>query len=1254
MTSPHWPMIRARGLWLAERVTATAGRTIRRIVHPGEGRHTIGATVCGLVAVVLLAPAPAASLGVADESKISDTQGGFSGVLEDRDYFSTVARLGDLDGNGVDDLAVGAQGDDDGGPGRGAVWILFLSDDGSVVSHVKISSTSGGFTGELSNYDYFGAAVAGLGDLDGDGVLDLAVGAMGDDDGGGDGAVWILFLRTDGFVKAHQKISRTQGGLTGAFDSYDDFGSSLAALGDVDGDGVTELGVGAPDFGTSPQGGAFVLFLRTDGTVKGHVLIAPGVGGFPNEPYVSAFGSAIAPLGDLNGDGTLDLAVGARDDREVASGAGAVYVFLLASDLSVLTLQKITTGLGGFEEELGGYNGFGDSLAFLGDFDGDGFDDLAVGASGHGEAGAVWLLSLDPDGSVRSEQQIDGAHGGFSGELARYDSFGRAMGPLGDFDGDSIPDLAVGALGDDDGGSSRGAVWLLFLDPTPPACGDGILDSQEECDDGGTTPGDHCAATCEVEDFVALAGTALGGSVSVTLDGAAVSIGTSVGQSATDVAVALVAAVNSDPALAGLGVTAVSEDEFLITNASVDSVSISDPGLAEAAPAFELFGSTQGGSVSVTVNGVVVTVTTDSWDPRNKVAEALALAITVHPTLSGQGVVAFADVNLGSGVITNGTVTDVSITDPGLTIVAQITPGTTVRKIVLQGDVAPGTGGAVFDGLQSLVANDSGEIAVWSRLVGGAVAQGIFRFTDADGLEPFVLPGELAVGTGGSTYSGFRSFALNEAGELAYRATLVGAPPTIGVFARGPEGDRVVAFKGDPAPGTGGGTFSDLFPFGIDDAGSVFFTAYVSGGTGLSGSFRAAGGVVTPLVLMGDVAPGTGGLTFWALAANSINGLGEIAFSVYLSDGSEAIFVLSGGTLALVAMDGDTAPGTGGATFDAQYVSGTCAPPGFGAPVINDAGEVAFFAPLSNGDVGLFLEDAAGLGAVALSGDPAPGSNGAVFQFGETPGIALGDDGHVAFVADLLGGFGGAGLFRSRVGAPRMLVRDDDVAPGSEGGAFVFLTYTRDLAINANGERSAFDARTTPPYNTPGVWRMVACSVTVGPGSVDFDGDGICDADDNCPTVVNSGQTDDDVDTVGDACDNCLGLSNPPFAGLLLGNMTLVSGQRDDDGDGVGNRCDFKYDGNVGTLISGIDVSDIRNSVFTGIALSTCGATGTKNCAQFDHDEVGTLVGPGDVSALRARMFTTNGPSGTAPPFGGAIGSGSEIVGWAVCSGPAC
>ena len=124
------------------------------------------------------------------------------------------------------------------------MWILFLHRNATVKAHQKISATEGGFTGGRDDHDTFGSSLAALGDLNGGGVTDLAVGAT-NDGGSGRGAVWVLFLHSNGTVKAHQKITDGYGGFTGSLTDFDKFGSSLAALGDVDGDTVGDLPAGA-------------------------------------------------------------------------------------------------------------------------------------------------------------------------------------------------------------------------------------------------------------------------------------------------------------------------------------------------------------------------------------------------------------------------------------------------------------------------------------------------------------------------------------------------------------------------------------------------------------------------------------------------------------------------------------------------------------------------------------------------------------------------------------------------------------------------------------------------------------------------------------------------------------------------------------------------------------------------------------------------------------------------------------------------
>ncbi len=407
---------------------------------------------------------------VKTHQKIRPNQGNFTGSFGWMYNFGeSVTSLGDLDADGVNDLVVGVPGDNDGGSDRGAVWVLFLNSDGTVKSHQKISDTEGDFSGLLDDGDAFGTSVTRLGDLDGDGVTDLAVGASADDDEGyGHGALWVLFLNADGTVKGHQKISSTAGNFTGMLDISDRFGESLTSLGDLDGDGVTDLAVGAVGdddgvIGNGLRGAVWVLFLNPDGTVKSHQKISSTAGNFTGTlDNWDEFGSSVSNLGDLDADGVIDLAVGASQDEDGGADRGAVWLLFLNADGTVKSHQKISDTEGNCTITLDDMDYFGASVTSLGDLDGNGVSDVAVGASGD-IAGAVWVLFLNADGTVKSQQKISDTQGNFTGTLNNGDFFGNSVTNLGDLNGDGTTDLAVGAYADDDSGENRGAVWILSL-----------------------------------------------------------------------------------------------------------------------------------------------------------------------------------------------------------------------------------------------------------------------------------------------------------------------------------------------------------------------------------------------------------------------------------------------------------------------------------------------------------------------------------------------------------------------------------------------------------------------------------------------------------------------------------------------------------------------------------------------------------------------------------------------------------------------
>jgi hypothetical protein len=310
------------------------------------------------------------------------------------DYFGhSVASIGDLDGDGIGDLAVGADKDDTGGYNRGALHVLFMNVNGTVKTSAKIANGTGGGP-LLANGDRFGSSISSLGDLDGDGLVDLAVGATGD--GTYRGAVHILFMNANGTVKTAQKITSGAPALA----DFDEFGISATSLGDLDGDGVTELVVGAfrDDTGGAGRGAVHVLFLNTNGTVKASAKIASGVGGGPALGDGDYFGRSVGALGDLDGDGVGDLAVGAYRDDTGGTSRGALHVLLLNANGTVKHSVKIAQGSGG-GPALANDDRFGSGVTAIGDLDGDGVIELAVGAetdkTGGVGRGAVHVLFLN-------------------------------------------------------------------------------------------------------------------------------------------------------------------------------------------------------------------------------------------------------------------------------------------------------------------------------------------------------------------------------------------------------------------------------------------------------------------------------------------------------------------------------------------------------------------------------------------------------------------------------------------------------------------------------------------------------------------------------------------------------------------------------------------------------------------------------------------------------------------------------------------
>ncbi|MCK0132078.1 integrin alpha [Flavobacteriaceae bacterium F08102] len=387
--------------------------------------------------------------------KIENGSGGFFANLESGDRFGRDHdKIGDVNGDGVADMVVGARSDDDGAIDAGAVYILFMNSDGTVQGNQKISMLEGGFTETLHAGNFFGYGVAGIGDYDLDGIPDIAVSSPVPPNN----ALYIIHLNADGTVKNYVKNPNI-------------IANGLTAIGDINGDNRVDLVAchpGANDGGIN-RGAIHILFLNSSSQVMySHtVSISSTQGGFGLglEDGDQFGGREVAMLGDIDNDGTKELAVGAFMSD---GGKGAIWILSLnATTFHVESKMKITEGINGFEDQLtdgvnpnGTYGAnFGHAMCAAGDIDGDGVTELITGANQQNE-GWAYVLYLNADKTVKSFTRINNTDGGFNLNLGAEERFSRSISYMGDLKGDGSIAINFGG-----GAGGTGTLYTLFFKP---------------------------------------------------------------------------------------------------------------------------------------------------------------------------------------------------------------------------------------------------------------------------------------------------------------------------------------------------------------------------------------------------------------------------------------------------------------------------------------------------------------------------------------------------------------------------------------------------------------------------------------------------------------------------------------------------------------------------------------------------------------------------------------------------------------------
>jgi hypothetical protein len=451
---------------------------------PNGSPHRAQRLSLAISLALLSLPATAQFAAVQPLSALNGSNGfRLDGVAAGDNSGGAVSSAGDVNGDGLDDLIIGAYGADPNGINNsGSSYVVFGRRAGFAAA-INLSTLDGsnGFRLDgVAMFDSIHGGVSAAGDINGDGLDDLIIGARGADPNGtvNSGSSYLVFGRSTGFA-ATINLSTLDGSNGFRLDGVaagDYSGRAVSAVGDVNGDGLDDLIIGAygadPN-GTDSSGSSYVVFGRSTRFASAiNLSTLDGINGFRLDGVAAydSCGIAVSSADDLNGDGIDDLIIGAPYADPNGDRSGSSYVVFgrstgFAPAINLFALD----GGNGFRLDgvaQGDYSGRAVSAA--GDVNGDGLDDLIIGAVGAApngsRSGSSYVVFGRSTGfaSAINLSTLNGSTGFRLDGVAAGDYSGLEVSAAGDVNADGIDDLIIGARGATPNGRDSGSSYVVF------------------------------------------------------------------------------------------------------------------------------------------------------------------------------------------------------------------------------------------------------------------------------------------------------------------------------------------------------------------------------------------------------------------------------------------------------------------------------------------------------------------------------------------------------------------------------------------------------------------------------------------------------------------------------------------------------------------------------------------------------------------------------------------------------------------------